>query len=103
MEAWFAPGYSVTTPAHPVRSFAGRQTVRRTWEGILAAHPTMQAGAEPQVHSCDEIWAEWEYTSETGEHGQFWFRGVAVTVNSEGVIESARFYPVDTEGGSGRQ
>lgn len=99
IEACFAPAYSVTTPAHPGRSFTGRETVRRNWEGILAAHPTVRARAEPRVHSGNEIWAEWEYTSDVGEHGQFWFRGVAVTVISEGVIESARFYmePVDTE------
>lgn len=100
IETCFAPGYSVTTPAHPARSFTGRENVRRNWEGILAAHPTVHARAESRVHSGDEIWAEWEYTSDVGEHGQFWFRGVAITVISQGVIESARFYmePVDTEG-----
>lgn len=112
IEACFAPNYSVTTPAHPAttpahpaRSFTGRENVRRNWERILAAHPTVQAKAEPQVHSGNEIWAEWEYTSETGEHGQFWFRGVAITVISGNVIESARFYmePVDTEAGPMRE
>lgn len=90
--ACFAPDYSVVWPAHPARSFNGRENVRRTWAGILAAHPTVRAAAEPRVHSGDEIWAEWEYTSEVGEHGQFWHRGVAIVVVDGGTIESARFY-----------
>ena len=33
--ACFAPAYRNDTPAHPARSFTGRDQVRRTWEQIL--------------------------------------------------------------------
>lgn len=39
----FAPDYRNETPAHPVRSFQGREQVRRNWEQIFAGVPDIEA------------------------------------------------------------
>ena len=90
LTACFAPGYSVTWPAHPARSFTGRENVRRTWTAIFEAHPTVTASATPRVCNGDEVWAEWEFKSQGSQ--PFWQRGVIIAVVHGDVIGSARFY-----------
>ena len=41
--ACFAAGYRNETPAHPARSFVGRDQVRRNWVQILTAVPDLTA------------------------------------------------------------
>jgi len=41
--ACFAPDYRNDTPAHPERSFTGREQVRRNWEQIFAFIPDITA------------------------------------------------------------
>jgi len=41
--ACFAPDYRNETPAHPARSFVGRDQVRRNWEQIFAGIPDLTA------------------------------------------------------------
>lgn len=100
LTACFAPGYSVTVPAHPARSFTGQERVRSNWERLFQTFPTIGATVTAQVHSGDEIWTEWEYRSEAGNGPQFWQRGVAVVVVQDEVIASARFYMEPVETGS---
>ncbi|WUV53224.1 nuclear transport factor 2 family protein [Amycolatopsis sp. NBC_01480] len=40
LTACFAPVYESTFPAHPSRSFTGRDQVRRNWETLLATFRT---------------------------------------------------------------
>src|SRR3954451_16244220 len=41
--ACFTEDYENTAPAHPQRSFRGREQVRRNWEQILAFVPALAA------------------------------------------------------------
>jgi hypothetical protein len=89
----FAPSFSNSWPAHPARSFTGAGQVRRNWEAIFQAHPTVAAKIIRRVPSGDETWAEWEFTSEINDVGaQFWQRGVIVVEANEDRIVKAWFY-----------
>jgi ketosteroid isomerase-like protein len=98
LAACFAPSFANDWPAHPARSFTGADQVRRNWGAIFHAHPTVRAHILRRVHSDDETWAEWEFTSEIRGGVQFWQRGVIVVKADEGRIVKATFYmePVES-------
>jgi hypothetical protein len=98
LAACFSPSFTSDWPAHPARSFTGADQVRRNWEVIFHAHPTVKAQIGRRVQSGDETWAEWEFTSKIRDGAQFWQRGVIVVEASVDRIVKATFYmePVDT-------
>ena len=57
--ACFAPDYRNDTPAHPERSFTGREQVRRNWQEIFAAIPDITAKVLRSAVNGDETWSEW--------------------------------------------
>ena len=97
MIACFAPGYVNSWPAHPARSFTGRDQVRRNWEMMFAARPDIKATVTGRAQAGDEIWAEWEFTGTERDGGEFHQRGVIIVVVDGDVIAGTRFYmePVD--------
>ena len=89
----FAPTFSMVWPAHPTRSFTGRDGVRRNWETIFQAHPDIQVTLMTRAQSGDEIWGEWDFRAENGEGSPtFWQRGVIIVVVDSEVIAQSRFY-----------
>ncbi|WP_216897815.1 nuclear transport factor 2 family protein [Nocardia alni] len=90
--ACFAPTFSMEWPAHPARSFNGPDQVRRNWEGLFKAYPTIQATIATRVQSGNEIWGEWEFRSEVHDGARFWQRGVIIVNLEEGLIRRSRFY-----------
>jgi ketosteroid isomerase-like protein len=98
LTACFAPSFANDWPAHPARSFTGADQVRRNWEAIFQSYPTVKAKIVRRVHSGDETWAEWEFTSEIRDGAEFWQRGVIVVETDEDRIVKASFYmePVET-------
>jgi len=89
----FAPSFSNLWPAHPARSFTGRDGVRRTWETIFQAHPDIQVTLTTRAHSGDETWGEWEFKAEQGDGSPtFWQRGVIIVVVDSELIVQSRFY-----------
>lgn len=102
LTACFAPSFANDWPAHPARSFTGTEQVRRNWEAIFQAHPAVKAEIVRRVHSGNETWAEWEFTSEIHDGAQFWQRGVIVVEANEDFIVKATFYmePVERAQGS---
>jgi hypothetical protein len=92
LTACFAPTFANNWPAHPARSFTGADQVRRNWEAIFHAHPTVKAKIIRRVRSGDETWAEWEFISEIHDGAQFWQRGVIVVASNEDRIVTATFY-----------
>lgn len=57
--ACFAEDYINETPAHPQRSFRGRDQVRRNWQQILTGVPDITAQVEKSVVDGDTVWSEW--------------------------------------------
>ena len=98
LTACFESSYANDWPVHPSRSFTGADQVRRNWEAIFRAYPTVKAKIIRRVPSGDESWAEWEFTSETHDGAQFWQRGVIVVEENEDRIVKASFYmePVES-------
>jgi ketosteroid isomerase-like protein len=93
----FALDFVCTWPAHPSRSFTGRDQVRRNWEMMFQARPDIQAAVNAHVRADDETWAEWEFLGTERDGSRFDQRGVIIVVVEGDVITEARFYmePVD--------
>ena len=98
--ACFAPDYRNDTPAHPGRSFTGREQVRRNWEQIFAFVPDLSATVLRSAVNGDEVWSEWEHRGTWPDRSAHMMRGVVIFGVGNGLLTWARFYlePVQ-EGG----
>jgi ketosteroid isomerase-like protein len=95
--ACFAEDYVNETPAHPARSFRGREQVRRNWEQIFTFVPDVHASVVRCTTDGPVIWTEWEMTGTRRDGSPHLVRGVVVFGATGGRFDSARFYlePVD--------
>ncbi len=100
--ACFAPDYRNDTPAHPQRSFTGREQVSRNWEQIFAAIPDLTARVVRSAVSGSEVWSEWEHRGTRRDGSAHVMRGVIIFGVAAGLVTWARFYlePVQEGGGS---
>lgn len=97
LTACFADDYVNITPAHPARSFAGNDQVRRNWRSIFDAIPNVQARVLRSAVQNRVVWTEWEHRG-THTHGApHVLRGVVIFTVGTDVITEARFFlePVD--------
>jgi hypothetical protein len=84
-----------------VRSFTGRDQVRRNWTQILAGIPDLHAEIVRTASRDDDLWAEWSWNGTRRDGAAFAMRGVTILgVDRVGAIAWTQFYmePVD-EGG----
>jgi ketosteroid isomerase-like protein len=97
--ACFAEDYENVTPAHPARSFRGREQVRRNWEQIFAFVPDIRAEVLRRAVDGDTTWTEWQMTGTRADGTAHDMRGVIVFGVRDGVAAWARFYlePVDED------
>jgi ketosteroid isomerase-like protein len=100
--ACFAPDYRNDAPAHPERSFTGREQVRRNWEQIFAAIPDVTATVLGAAVNGDEVWSEWEHRGTRPDGSAHTMRGVIIFEVGNGLLTRARFYlePVQEGGGN---
>lgn len=98
--ASFAPDYRNDTPAHPARSFTGREQVRQNWAQILAAVPDLSAELVGMIAGAGTVWAEWDWAGTRRDGTPLHMRGVTIMEIEADLVSSARFYlePVDTDG-----
>ena len=98
----FAVDYRNETPAHPERSFAGRDQVRKNWTQIFAAVPDVHAEVLRCVEDGDTVWSEWEHRGTRPDGSAHVMRGVVIFGVEGGLVSWARFYlePVQ-DGGEG--
>ena len=59
--ACFTSDYRNETPAHPARSFIGREQVRRNWSQILRSVPDLETEIVASATETDTVWTEWEH------------------------------------------
>lgn len=99
--ACFASDYRNETPAHPERSFTGREQVRRNWEQILALVPDITATVIRYVVDGEDVWSEWEHRGSRRDGSEHLMRGVIIFRVVNDAVASARFYiePVQAGGG----
>jgi hypothetical protein len=100
--ACFADDYDNATPAHPTRSFTGREQVRRNWEQIFAFVPDVRAEVLASVVDGDTVWSEWHMSGTRGDGSAHEMRGVILFGVHSGAVAWARFYlePVDADAGT---
>ena len=98
----FAPDFVNETPAHPARSFRGRDQVRKNWAQIFAAVPNLETEIMDSASSGDTVWTEWEMRGTRLDGAPRLMRGVSVFKVVDDVFTSVRFYlePVE-QGGVG--
>jgi hypothetical protein len=99
--ACFASGYRNDTPAHPARSFIGRDQVRQNWQQILGFVPDIHATILRASVRDDVIWSEWEQRGTRRDGTPHLMRGVIIFGIEDDAIAWARFYlePVQEGGG----
>jgi ketosteroid isomerase-like protein len=90
--ACFASGYRNDTPAHPARSFTGRDQVRKNWEQILGFVPDIQATVLRASVQDDVVWSEWEHRGTRRDGTPHVMRGVIIFGVEHDAIAWARFY-----------
>ena len=90
--ACLAPDYRNDTPAHPGRSFTGREQVRRNWEQIFAAIPDLTAKVLRSAVNGGEAWSEWEHRGTRRDGSAHLMRGVVIFGVRGGLLAWARFY-----------
>lgn len=95
--ACFADDFESLHPAHPARSFRGKDQVRRNWAQILGAVPDLEAELLRCSVDGDDAWVEWRWT---GQGGRFEMRGATLSRVANGRIASTRFFmePVEQTG-----
>ena len=100
--ACFAPDYRNETPAHPERSFTGREQVSRNWEQIFAAIPDLTARVLRSAVNGSEVWSEWEHRGTRRDGSAHVMRGVVIFGVADGLLTWARFYlePVQESSGN---
>jgi ketosteroid isomerase-like protein len=100
--ACFGSGYRNDTPAHPSRSFVGREQVRRNWEQILGFVPDIHAEVLRSSAQDAVVWSEWEQRGTRRDGTPHPMRGVIIFGVEDDAIAWARFYlePVQQAGGN---
>jgi len=98
----FSEDYENQTPAHPARSFRGREQVRRNWEQIFAFVPDLRAEVPRTAVDGDTAWTEWEMTGTRRDGTAHHMRGIVIFGVRDEVASWARLYlePVDPGAGT---
>src|SRR6478672_4521369 len=93
----FAPDYVNQAPAHPSRSFVGREQVRRNWAQLFAAMPDLHCEVLAAAVDGAHVWSEWEMRGTRPDQSAHLMRGVMVFQVADGLVQSVRFFlePVD--------
>jgi ketosteroid isomerase-like protein len=97
----FDPNYESEQPAHPGRSFRGREQLRTNWTQILGGIPDLHAELRRWAASGDEVWTEWEWQGTRRDGSPSVMRGITIQGLRDEVIAWVRFYmePVEEAGG----
>lgn len=102
MAGCFATDFVNETPAHPARSFRGRDQVRKNWAQIFAAVPNLEAEMVDSASRGDTVWSEWEMRGTRLDGANHLMRGVSIFEVVDEQFASVRFYlePVEQGGGN---
>jgi ketosteroid isomerase-like protein len=97
--ACFTVDYRSETPAHPARSFTGRDQVRRNQEKIFTFVPDLTAELLRVTVDGDTVWTEWEHRGTRKDGSAHYMRGVIILGMRDGLACWGRFYLelVDTD------
>ena len=95
--ACFHDDYRSEQPAHPARTFTGRDQVRQNWSKLFESIPDFQAELLRLTVVGNEEWAEWIWQGTKEDGTPFEERGVSIFGIRAGRIAWARLYLEETE------
>jgi hypothetical protein len=99
----FASDYLSEQPAHPGRTFEGREKVRENWTNVFAGVPDFQAELLTAVTLADGVEiGEWRWRGTHIDGAPFGMQGVTVMGIEDGRIAWGRLYMemVERDGGN---
>lgn len=88
----FAPDYSLANPAHPARSFTGRDQVRRNWTALFAGVPDLRCEVTATAVAGDMVWTEMAMSGSRRDGHRHEMAGVMVFRVTQGQISEGRFF-----------
>jgi hypothetical protein len=93
--------YRSEAPAHPARSFTGRDQVRRNQEKIFTFVPDLTVELLRMTVDGNTIWTEWEHRGTRKDGSSHHMRGTIIFGMRDGLAYWARLYlePVETDSG----
>jgi ketosteroid isomerase-like protein len=95
--ACFDEAYRSEQPAHPARTFSGREQVRKNWSKVYQSIPDFRAELLRLAVVGEEEWTEWIWRG-TKENGTpLEERGVIILGIRDGRIAWGRLYVEETE------
>jgi ketosteroid isomerase-like protein len=95
--ACFHDNYRSEQPAHPARTFTGRDQVRQNWSKLFESIPDFQAEILRVAVVGNEEWAEWIWQGTKEDGTPLEERGVSIFGIRDGRIAWARLYLEETE------
>jgi ketosteroid isomerase-like protein len=98
----FAEDYINETPAHPDRSFVGRDQVRRNWSALLSGFPDLESYVLRATTAADGlVWVEWGQQGTRADGVRVELAAVAIFRIEHDLISAVRFYlePVERQTG----
>ncbi len=100
MAGCFALDFNNETPAHPARSFRGRDQVRKNWAQIFATVPNLEVELVASAITRETLWTEWEMRGTRLDGVAHLMRGVAIFSVGDDAFSTVRFYlePVEQGG-----
>jgi ketosteroid isomerase-like protein len=98
--ACFREDYQSEQPAHPDRTFQGREQVQRNWSAVFAGVPDFRSELLRAADDGNTIWSEWHWQGMQSDGTPLDMVGVIVCGVSEDQISWARLYmePVEQAG-----
>jgi ketosteroid isomerase-like protein len=89
--------YRSEQPAHPARTFTGREQVRENWSTLYQSLPDFRAELLRLAVVGDEEWAEWIWQGTKADGTPLEERGVTIMGIRDGRIAWGRLYLEETE------
>lgn len=93
----FAEDYRSEQPAHPARTFTGREQVQENWSKLYESIPDFRAELLRLAVVDDTEWGEWIWRGTKEDGTPLEERGVTIVGIRDGRIAWARLYLEETE------
>jgi hypothetical protein len=96
----FDENYYSEQPAHPDRTFQGREQVVKNWASNFEEMPDFFAHLIRHDRNHETIWSEWEWQGTRRDNSKLFMRGVMIMGIQKSKITWARLYvePVEESG-----
>ena len=97
----FSEDYDSEQPAHPDRTFRGRDQVRANWSAVFSGVPDFRAELVASAVDADTAWTEWRWHGTHEDGSRLEMAGVILMGVRHDSITWARLYvePVELAGG----